>query len=378
MDEIKILLEKNFILKEEQRELYYSIKDHYKQIKPFIVDKLGYELIIRSDFIRLEKRPGKAESWMGIKEFEDQQAYVFFMLLMMFLEDKNKEDQFLLSHITDYIAANAIGEEVDWTQYKIRRRLIKVLQVALSFKLIKTTDGEEGDFIQDASKEVLFESTGLSRYFVRTFHSDVMALKSYKDLEVEKEDILDQEKGVVRKNRVYRKLLLSPIVYRQGSHDEDYAYIKNYHHIIEEDFRKYLGWTIQLHRNGALAVPQEQDKISYPFPSTSALSDIMLQFNGLIKKKLLEGKLSPNIEDTIVMDKEQFKQLTKELIDEKAIGWSKEYREADKERVDADLLQALRRFKMAEVKQDKVILLPLIGKIIGDYPADFVGGQLSE
>ena len=41
MDEIKILLEKNFILKEEQRELYYSIKDHYKQIKPFIVDKLG-------------------------------------------------------------------------------------------------------------------------------------------------------------------------------------------------------------------------------------------------------------------------------------------------------------------------------------------------
>ena len=88
MDEIKILLEKNFILKEEQRELYYSIKDHYKQIKPFIVDKLGYELIIRSDFIRLEKRPGKAESWMGIKEFEDKQAYVFFMLLYAFYGSK--------------------------------------------------------------------------------------------------------------------------------------------------------------------------------------------------------------------------------------------------------------------------------------------------
>lgn len=378
MDEIKILLEKNFILKEEQRELYYSIKDHYKQIKPFIVDKLGYELIIRSDFIRLEKRPGKAESWMGIKEFEDKQAYVFFMLLIMFLEDKNKEDQFLLSHITDYIAANAIGEEVDWTQYKTRRMLIKVLQVALSFKLINTTDGEEGDFIQDASKEVLFESTGLSRYFVRTFHSDVMALKSYKDLEVEKEDILDQEKGVVRKNRVYRKLLLSPIVYREEHNDEDYAYIKNYHHIIEEDFRKYLGWTFQLHRNGALVIPGEQDKVSYTFPSTSALSDIMLQFNGLIKKELLEGQLHPTMEDTIVMDKSQFQEFVQQLMDEKSIGWSKEYREADKERVSNDLLQALRRFKMAEVKQDQVILLPLIGKIIGDYPEDFVGGQLSE
>lgn len=377
MEALKELLEKNFILKEEQRELYYRIKDQYKQLKPFIVDKLGYELIIRGDFIRLEKRPGEAESWMGIKAFEDKTQYVFFMLLLMFLEDKNKEEQFLLSHITEYIEVNAVGEKVDWTQYKTRRMLIKVLQVALALKLMSITDGEEGDFIQDANKEVLFESTGLSRYFVRTFPADLTAVKSYKDLERESEEILDQEKGIMRKYRVYRKLLLSPIVYDQGSSDGDYAYIKNYHHIIEEDFRKYLDWTFQLYRNGALVIPNEAYKPSEVFPNTTTLSDMILQFNGLVREQLLLDQLHRTAEDVIRIDESQYQTLVERLIQEKADGWSKEYREADKKRVSYDLLQEMKRFKMAKVEEKQIILLPLIGKIIGDYPEDF-GGETDE
>ena len=378
MDELKILLERNFIIKEEDRELYYRIKDSYKQMKPFIVDKLGYDLIIRGDFIRLEKRPGQAESWMGIKKFEEKQEYVFFMLLIMFLEDKNKEDQFLLSHITDYIVANAISDEIDWTQYRTRRSLIKVLQVALAEKLIRITDGEEEDFIQDAQKEVLFESTGMSRYLVRTFDTDVAMIKSYRDLQVENEDLLDQERGTIRKNRVYRKLLLSPIVYHEGGQDEDYAYIKNYRHIIEEDFRKYLGWTLHVHRNGAMVIPGDQDKVSYVFPNTSTLSDIILQLNGLVRCEMSKGVWTRDAADRISLEESVFEELVETLIKEKSEGWSKEYREASKERVKADLLQEMQRFRLAQVKKDKVILLPLVGKIVGDYPTEFDGGKVDE
>lgn len=378
MEEIKALLEKGFILKEEERELFYRIKDNYQQIKPFIVDKLGYELIIRGDFIRLEKRPGKAEAWMGIKEFDDANAYVFLMLLIMFLEDKNKEDQFLLSHITDYIAAHSPKEQVDWTQYRARRTLIKVLQVALSYKLLKITDGEENGFIQDVHKEVLFESTGLSRYFVRTFQQDLMTVTSYKDLEVESEDFLEQDRGVVRKNRVYRKLLLSPIVYREGDGDEDYAYIKNYHHIIEEDFRKYLDWTFQLYRNGAMVIPSDRDKVTYTFPNTTTLSDMILQFGGKIRQGILSGELVRTSEDRIPLNKEAYENLVEQLMTEKSYGWSKEYREASKERISYDLLQEMQRFKMAQVEGEQIYLLPLVGKIVGDYPKDFTGGQIGE
>lgn len=378
MEEIKRLLESHFILKEEKRELFYRIKDNYKEIKPFIVDKLGYDCMMRGDFIRLEKRPGKAESWMGIKAFEDQQAYVFFMLLLIFLEDKNKEDQFLLSHITDYIAGHPLEEKVDWTQFKTRRMLIKVLQVALEYKLLKITDGDEDGFIQDVNKEVLFESTGLSRYFVRDFQMDLQEVNSYKDLEIEREDLLDQERGSVRRYRVYRKLLLSPIVYQEGSQDEDYTYIKMYHHIIEEDFRKYLGWTFQLYRSGAMVIPDEKDRVTYTFPNTSALSDMMLQFNGIVRGYVEEGRWKRSTDDTIKLTQEDYQKVVEVLIHEKSEGWSKAYREASKERIAYELLQEMQRFKMIEVKEEQIVILPLVGKIIGDYPKDFAGGQESE
>lgn len=378
MEEIKYLLENQFILKEEKRDLFYRIKDNYKEIKPFIVDKLGYDCIMRGDFIRLEKRPGKAESWMGIKAFENKEAYVFFMLLLIFLEDKNKEDQFLLSHITDYIEGHPVEEKVDWTQYKTRRMLIKVLQVALEYKLLKVTDGDEDGFIQDVNKEVLFESTGLSRYFVRDFQMDLQQVKSYKGLEIEREDLLDQERGSMRKNRVYRKLLLSPIVYQEEGQDEDYTYIKMYHHIIEEDFRKYLGWTFQLYRNGAMVIPDEKDRVTYTFPNTSTLSDMILQFNGIIRHYIEEGIWRRSTEDTIKLTQAMYQEAVEVLIRQKSEGWSKAYREASKERIAYDLLEEMQRFKMITVKDGEIVILPLAGKIMGDYPKDFLGGQIRE
>lgn len=374
MKELKVLLENNFITKEDNRELFYQIKDNYKQFKPFIVDKLGYELIIRTDFIRLEKRPGVAEEWMGIEGFEDKQEYIFFMLLIMFLEDKNKEDQFLLSHITEFLASQGIGEAVDWTQYRVRRSLIKVLKAALEQGLIRITDGREDDFIQNAEREVLFESTGLSRYLVRTFHQNIDKIKSYRDLEVPQEELIDVERGTTRKNRVYRKLLLSPIVYQDEKDDEDYAYIKNYHHIIEEDFRKYLGWTFQLHRNGALVIPGQQDKTKFVFPNTSALSDIILHFNALIREQLQSGSLHRTAEDTIKLTQKEFKDLVQLLISQKLEGWSKEYREASLERTEFILMEEMKRYKMIKIRADEIILLPLVGKLIGDYPEDYYTG----
>ncbi len=378
MEELKALLEHNFILKEEDRELFYLIKDNYRHFKPFIIEKLGYELLIRGDFIRLEKLPGKAEEWMGIASFDDQKEYAFLMILFIYLEDKNKEDQFLLSHVTEFIAANMIGESIDWTQYKTRRSLIKVIKFVLSEKLIRVTDGEEDSFTQDGSKEVLFESTGLSKYMVRNFQTDVMKFKSYHDLEAEHEDFLTSDRGTLRKNRVYRRLILSPIVYHEGGVDEDYAYIKNYRNIIEEDFKKYLGWHFHLHRNGAIVFPDEKDKVSYEFPTNSGISDVILHVNAHICKKLKEGVLQRDQGDTIHLSESAFRELLKQVATEKAYGWSKEYRESSEEKLFKEVVYKMSYFCMLKREKDNLVILPLAGKIIGDYPETFEGGTQDE
>lgn len=378
MEELKALLEHNFILKEDDRELFYLIKDNYRQFKSFVTEKLGYDLLIRGDFIRLEKLPGKAESWMGTPGFEEQREYVFLMILFIFLEDKNKEDQFLLSHLTEFIASNSIGEAVDFTQYKVRRSLIKVIKFAVAEKLMHITDGEEDGFMQDGSKEVLFESTGLSKYMVRNFQTDVVKFKSYKDLEELQEDFLEADRGILRKNRVYRRLLLSPIVYREASNDEDYAYIKNYRNIIEEDFKKYLGWHFHLHRNGALVFPDEKDKVSYGFPVNSGISDVLLHVNTFIGRKLKEGHLNRALEDTIFVSEETFKLLLKEVKEQMSYGWSKEYREMGEDKLFEEVVGKMTYFRMLNREKDKLVILPLAGKIAGDYEESFKGGGQDE
>ncbi|KYH35066.1 hypothetical protein CLTEP_10590 [Clostridium tepidiprofundi DSM 19306] len=374
MEELRVLLEKYFIFKDNDKDTYYSIKDNYKNFKTFIKDKLGYELLIRGDFIKLEKLPGKAEGWMGIDEFDDIREYIFLMLLITFLEDKTKGEQFLLSHITDFISSNAVGEKVDWTNYRTRRSLIKVLKFALQYNIIVINDGKEEDFIRDNSVEVLYESTGLSRYMVRNFPVDIMKCKNYKDIEDFNVTFLEEEKGFIVRNRVYRRLLISPIVYNEGADDSDYIYIKKHRGIIEEDFRKYLNWDLHVHRNGALIVLGEGSRLKKMFPSNSALSDIVLHLNSKIIKLLNEGKIQRNVDDVIVLSEEEFKDIISELKCERAFGWSKEYRECSILKLMNDIIEFMKSFAM--ITQDENInVYPLIGKLVGDYPKDYVGGD---
>ena len=121
MNVLEELMNQRWISKRKEREKYYRIKDEAGNIKEFIREKLGYRLIENGMLIKLEKIPGEALPWMGIDEFSDQKEYAFFCLILMFLEDKEVEEQFVLSQLTEYIAAQYPGEGIEWTVYENRR-----------------------------------------------------------------------------------------------------------------------------------------------------------------------------------------------------------------------------------------------------------------
>lgn len=377
MEELKILLRNYIILRTEQQDDYYRIKDKYKEFKSFITDNLGYSLIIRSDFIRLEKIPGKAESFMGINEFENTIEYVMLMLILIFLEDKGKEEQFLLSHITEAVASNDIDINFQWTEYSTRRSLIKVLKFMIKNNIIKTTDGNEDDFALDESKEVLFESTGVSKYLVNNFNDDILNFKSSKELFVEKSLDLDIDKGAIRKNRVYRKLLLSPVVYRDESL-EDYEYIKNYRKYIEENFNKYLGWNLHVHKNGAMIVLGEREAGFSLFPNTKGISDVILFVLNEIRNKVKNEDIKINEEDIAILSKWNFEEILLEIKLNKSNGFSKEFREMSDKKYIYEIEKEMENFKFISKEKEFIKVLPLCGKVIGEYPKDYNFGGKNE
>jgi uncharacterized protein (TIGR02678 family) len=371
MEELLELLEQYIIIKDNNRELYYSIKDNEEKYKDFLYEKLGYSLIIKEDFVKLEKVPAVPEAWMGIEGFEDIKEYIFFVLILMFLEDKNKEEQFILSFITEYIEQNYPKEKIEWTSMKNRRSLIKVMKLCIELGIINKNDGEEDEFSRNQNAEVLYESTGISRYIVRNFSRDIIDCENAEDLLKNTWENIDEDKGIIRRHRVYRRLLLSPIVYSDGVDDNDYDYIKKYRSSIEDTFEKYLQWKVHIHKNGALIILGEEQKGKDVFPNLKGESSAVLMINSKIRELYSNGHLELLNDDTILLSKENFKKLILKVREEKMAGLKKELRECSEEYFYNVMKNYMKGYLIIREEGENIRIMPLAGKIIGDYPKDY-------
>ena len=376
MKELEILLENFWIVKEKDKALYYRIKDAYPKFKPFLEEKLGYKLLITPYVIKLQKLPGKAESWMGIQGFEDVLEYAFLCMLLVFLEDKGPEEQFVLSQITEFIeGAFPEDTKVDWTLYTHRRYLVKVMRFAQEMHLIKLDDGTDHSFISTIDAEVLYENTGLSKYFVQNFTGNVLSYDSLEDIEKGEWLDLDRDRGRIRRNRVYRRLFMAPAVYAEGADDPDYLYIKNYRNMLQKDVADILDSELHIHKNGAFVVLDESKHFKDVFPSNKNISDIVLQLNGLIRELLDKGEISSHQDDSITISISKFESMLTLCSERYSHGWSKEYREMRPAKLYEEVTAYMQSFSMLTMQpvQKEITLLPLTGKMTGKYPLDFQG-----
>ena len=138
MNALEILLGRRWILKSRDRELYYQMRDEIGKWKKFLTEKLGYQVIANAYLVKVEKLPARAERWMGIQEFTSPMEYAFFCLILMFLEDKEAQEQYK-------------REQIDWTVYHYRRHLIKVLKFCVAEGILNVNDGSEEGFAKSDS-----------------------------------------------------------------------------------------------------------------------------------------------------------------------------------------------------------------------------------
>ena len=127
MNNIEVLLSKRWVLKRDDRDRYYKIKDNIKELRNLFKDKAGYSLVSHPQYIRLDKIPGKPESWMGITEFQDIKEYQIFCYILIFLEDREVEEQFILSHLTEFVQLQLGVNEEYWLKFTHRKMLVNLL-----------------------------------------------------------------------------------------------------------------------------------------------------------------------------------------------------------------------------------------------------------
>lgn len=372
MNALEILLGRRWILKSRDRELYYQVKDQLGAVKRFLTEKLGYQVIVNPYLIKAEKMPAKPENWMGILEFHHKIEYVFFCIVLMFLEEKEAEEQFVLSELTEYIQGQYREEQVDWTIYSFRRHLIKVLKYCVSCGILNVDDGNEESFARDDSSEVLYENTGVSRYFMKNFTQDIMGFSSPEDFQKEEWIGVDEDRGIVRRQRVYRRLLMTMGMYRDPETEEDFAYVKNFRNMIQGELSEFLDCELHVHRSGAFLILGEDCRMGRCFPEENTLSDIVLLVNSLIGEKIQEGKIVPGAEEQIVLPREAFLGILEECRERYSRGFIKTYREMTTKEFCQEVLSYMKELSLIEERQGDVWVSGAAGKIAGQYPKDFL------
>lgn len=370
MNAAEILLSCRWVLREKDPELYYQVKDEIGSYRRWLEEKFGYSVLITPQLIKLEKIPGLAEPWMGIQDFEDPEDYVMLCQLLMYLESREKEEQFILSMVTEFIQSHPLTEPVDWTSYTQRRRLIRVLRYALKQQLMKLTDGNEELFLRDQQTELLFENTGISRYFLRGFSRDLMDYSSPQEFMESDWIDQDEDRGIIRRHRVYRRLLMSPGIYRNAGQDEDFIYLRNQRNSVEQDFRNVFQCDLHLHRSSAYLILDEDCTMGKTFPANNAVSDLICILGKELRQriKVHQAHYELSEQETLTLSEDSLQRLLKKIIQERLKHLPKAFQLESADNKLQEVMDKLISIGAAERVEAGIQLKPLLGKLAGDYP----------
>lgn len=376
MNEVRTLIEQFWICKDNEKETYYKVKRDIPNFQRFVREQLGWKLIHTENLLKLEKRPAHAEPFMGIQEFSDIRDYCILCVVLMYLEDKEEQEQFLLSELIDYVETQLKAYmQIDWTSFTQRKSLVRVLLYMEKLQMLRVYEGSSEAFGIEAGQEVLYENTGYSKYYATSFPTDITNYESWNDFEASDFEELQEQRGSARINRVYRQLVVCPSYYWESNDDGDAYYLKNQRQWVSKYLEENVGGMLEIHKNSAFLMLEESDCYGAVHPRDAQLPEVVLLVCAEIRQQLDKGKLEKQENECIVLLRETFAELVVDCRNQWERAWSKEYREMDSEKMLENVTEYMRNWMMLREEGEQVILLPAVGRLAGMYPEDFQGGE---
>lgn len=371
---VHALLNRPWITREKDSELYYWIKDQYFSLRDWFLEYTGFSLIVTRVMIKLDKVPVVAQPWMGFQVFREPLDYAFFTYGLWYLESKTELDQFLLTHLAEEIREYMTeqGMVVDWKNYNHRSSMVRALKKLKSFDVLKAVDGDELEWVYDSSKNVLYECSVYSRYVLRKLPRELMVYKTIEELEqtITYPDTVD---GAIacQRHRIYRRFLLEPIILYKQWADNDLHYVLTHQHALIEQMYNMLGWEGRCYTEGLLFFHPELTAESKLFPTLSSISDLALLVTSEIRRLCNDADSILYLEEdgTLRLSKSGMEHILLRLKEKYKEYWSKEHREAASRQLAELIFEHLQEWGFGVWEDSQYFLLYAVA---GRWDAEYV------
>ncbi|MDQ0189875.1 TIGR02678 family protein [Alicyclobacillus cycloheptanicus] len=381
------LLSRPWLTKQEDPEAFLLIKDHFEYLRDWFYEHAGYSLFVTRWFAKLEKIPGVFRSWMGIDGFHQPRDYALFTYGLWYLEAKSDGEQFLLTEMVEAIRNHLLGMgfDVDWVLYDHRLSMVRALKKLRSLGVLTSIEGEETGWARDgADANVLYEASPLARYVLRRFPRELMAYGEIDELyEVEQTAMVPTSGDMVhsadvrsRRHKVFRRLLMEPVVYDFEWTEEERRYVQTQRSWMLSQMEEMVGLEGRRFREGLYFYwPELMAEVDL-FPTQSAVSDVTMQFAAKLRELLMEDpqRYPRDEHGRLHLTRGEFEGILLSLRETSERYWTKDHREKSTTQLATDILGHMAEWNLAA--QDGaggVVLLPGLSRYCGTY--DVIDGE---
>jgi uncharacterized protein (TIGR02678 family) len=323
------LLNRPWITKDSDAELFYWIKDQYTELRDWFAEYTGFLLILTRTMAKLDKAPLTAQPWMGIEGFREVRDYTFFTYALWFLEGKTELDQFVLTDIVEQVSEQmgAAGISVDWENYQHRLSMVRALKKLRKLEVLVHIDGDETDWAHSGQKNVLYECSPSARYVLRHFPRvmrQYQAVNDFNELIVYPETADGELRK--RRHRVFRRLLLEPALSDRDWHPDDLFYVVTQRRTIIDNMQFMFGLEGTRYREGLYFFYPELSGECELFPTAAGVSDLTLIFAGELRRRLGDRDWYVTEQGTIELTRTDVESILYGLKRKFEDYWSKEHR----------------------------------------------------
>lgn len=374
------LLNRPWITKWNDPELFLAVKTHYEALRDWFYDRAGLSLIITRSFAKLEKIPGSYQPWMGIETFRSPRDYALFTYGLWYLEGRGETDQFLLSEMVDTIREHlmALDVNLDWTVYEHRLSMARALKKLRELEVLLAVEGEESNWAREGgSHNVLYEASPMARYVLRRFPKDLMSYASVEELIApftpalpNSGDAAGGSEVQVRRHQVFRRLMQEPVVYDWQWSDEERRYVQTQRSWLIEQMHNMLHLEGRRFREGLVFTWTDVTGEMDLFPTLAGESDLLLLLAGEIRRTLSRqpGFFEQDAQGNLFLTRADFDGIISRLKEYHGEFWSKGHREKTAGSLADELLKHLQEWNLGQQEgQHTVKLYPGLMRWNGAY-----------
>lgn len=367
--EMDLLLNNFWITKEQDKENYYLLKKNQNRIANFVNKNLGNKLIVHDRFIKLEKIPAVPNEELGISVFIDSIDYVMLFLFLLYLEGKTRGELFILSDFTEYIKNTAITLELsnipDWNLSTHRKSLVRVVHYLEELNVILLKDGDSQSFQDSKEADALYVSSGISNYLLPAFDYEIFDCNTPEDFLKKEWGEQTEEKGDVRRYKVYRHLLYEPAILKSSLTESENDYIKKMRKTIESEIQNNLNMEVEITKNlGLLYASVEKTEKDY-FPNSKKITNIILLVNEKVIEFVKQNKIQLDEQECFRLTKPDFYRILKEIREDYGEYFSKKHLDLSITKYQEIIIQYMKNFYFLTEEQDTFLFYPVIYRYLG-------------